>query len=422
MTAPSAATEPSLTLSVVRLGGSQVGRPLEEIVAHVLADASCCTPAEAVARLKSNSPTTSDRRATSNTALRAKVEKSILRFRRDQDRWTSLTSLLLKSLAFYRSLDPGHGILLADNETDGNQHPLANKLDVTSGRLAIVDLPRTEHHRPFLPKRNKGGYRFPLSNKKETENCHAAMNVTHQYPWVCMAQQQLDPTATVTKLGVDVVVFSANLNEYSPTVDDFLKCFKSSCTPWEWERIHQYKPSKSCAPGDRSEGSKLQEFYLRWSMKEAYTKAMGLGMHINFDEFETSLSGIDFGADADVGEDTEEGIWSAIAREGRDLDKTPEVNLQRQFSAMGKVKKKKAGDWEYWEFIFVPLREETDGGGNVEANRVSARDSGYDACACICRGPLGQEEALGEDTRWIPARIERLTLVDLIRIHCQDTI
>ena len=37
----------------------------------------------------------------------------------------------------------------------------------------------------------------------------------------------------------------------------------------------------------------MMEFYLRWSMKESYTKALGLGLHLEFSTFETQLNVVD---------------------------------------------------------------------------------------------------------------------------------
>ena len=33
----------------------------------------------------------------------------------------------------------------------------------------------------------------------------------------------------------------------------------------------------------------LHEFYIQWSIKEAYTKALGFGMNIDFQSFETEI-------------------------------------------------------------------------------------------------------------------------------------
>ena len=42
-----------------------------------------------------------------------------------------------------------------------------------------------------------------------------------------------------------------------------------------------------------SDESKLQEFYLRWAIKDAYTKALGLGMNVEFQSCETRLMEVD---------------------------------------------------------------------------------------------------------------------------------
>ena len=99
---PSSATaHPSLILSIVRLHQSidRIDRPIAETVTRVLDQLSCAAPSDAVSF--DGVPSTPKQ----SCRLRERVEKSIMRYRLDRDRWTSLASLLLKSLAYHRSVD-----------------------------------------------------------------------------------------------------------------------------------------------------------------------------------------------------------------------------------------------------------------------------------------------------------------------------
>ena len=228
--------------------------------------------------------------------------------------------------------------------------------------------------------------------------------------------------------------------EYTPTITKFLEPLAGSFTPWEWERISnvgRLPPScdrerrAAAAAGSRSEDSRLREFFLRWAMKEAYTKALGLGMHVDFDKVEIRLYGTDLDADPD-GEDVgpdEEGIWTTIERRtaassaGRWGGGADDERRRRYYSAIGKVKRLESATspWDVWEFIFVPLFPDDGGGGDDDLGlgRAAERDERAGeaaACACICSGPLPRNASGGHAERCRPA-LEPLTLTDLVRMH-----
>lgn len=410
----------ALTLSIVQLDHSisQIDRPIVDASTCVLNYLSCTTP--------SNALDASPSKSSCPASLRENVNKSIMRYRRDQDRWTSFTSLLLKSMAFYRSVDPTLCIpskSTARQADDDDPSTCMEKLAIRDKqKLAIVDLPRTKYNRPYLPLDEKSSS-SNAAHEELNENCNSMMNVSHQYPWVCMAQQQLHSPKSSILIGLDVVIFDARLGKFRPTVDDFLKSFVGSFTPWEWERItHRRCPSpwsyvrKRFSTRARGDDSKLREFFLRWSMKEAYTKALGLGMNINFNEFETRLCGVDDDAEGSALEEQDEGIWTSTMKGDTDCG-SKEGNGQRQFSVVGKVKRASSLAWERWEFLFIPLGDGVvqDMAQDMMVSQSPRSDAANKGCACICRGPLARTAP--QSSERASAAIELLTVVDLIQLH-----
>ena len=552
---------PELTLSIIHLGRSTRGMmgmdrtTAEDALSAVLDDLPCLSPEDArlgrmthphrgrIRRIRPRGGAIADGeddggplppiRDDDDDAQhrhhhhRGAVERSVMRYRLEPDRWTSLASLLLKSTAYHRSRGdlrgyygpssgdpalggdgPGDPDLDDDDDDDHRGAEDGSRVMGWGGRklLPVVDLPRTEYNRPYLPRRPNdddgdcdcggGGGDDDCDDGESAraadpappppataaadrrqgegvdEDRDNSMNVSHQYPWVCMVQRRRRSGGTPPSsprsphgerarpgsssssrsgslLGLDVVVFEARINDYSPTITEFLEPFSGSFTMWEWERIsncrRRHTPSdhrERRAAAGRSEDSRLREFYLRWSMKEAYTKALGLGMHVDFDRVEIRLYGTDLDAYPDEEEDAgrldeEEGIWIAIERHTasssadhrRGGEFADDERRTRHYSAIGKVKRLESATspWDVWEFVFVPLfpdDDDDDGGGGGGVGRAgapprraaAAGGGGPAACACICRGPLPRNASSGHAER-CRASLEMLTLADLVRMH-----
>lgn len=357
---------------------------------------------------KAASHTMLDHPTGSKHQTKDEVIKSIMRFRKESDRWTACASVLLKSTAFHRSIQEFSTGNQIDDEGVLNlftDHTLScKKIDL----LPIVSLPRTKYNRPYIPyltEQNDTTNRDEADG--ENENPFAKLNISHQYPHIALVQS----SSSRIKIGLDLVVFSFGRNEFTSTANDFIQAFESSFTPYEWERIQYcctFGPIQSRRK--RDDESKLKEFFLRWSMKEAYTKALGLGMHIEFSSFETRLVGIDENNISNVS------VWSTVinAINGKQLNSNVENELRdRSYSVLGKVQSKltstKSSGNDEWEFIFIPITT-TDG----------ARSS-HDACCCICRGPLLQNgiELPNEFESKVntQVQIEKIDLIDLIKLH-----
>jgi len=91
------------------------------------------------------------------------------------------------------------------------------------------------------------------------------------------------PTPSTLIVGMDIVTFDYDINKrLYPNDEDFLNVFRNSFTKNEWEiGIHH--------PTLLSLRDRVREFYIRWSMKEAYTKAVGMGLGLEFHTFEIAL-------------------------------------------------------------------------------------------------------------------------------------
>ena len=449
---------------------------IANLVNETFAELSCISPEEARAyhhnHLQHRNCYHDDDKTTTQQQQQSHcdtMKKSILQYHINTDKWVGFTSTLLKSLAYHRSIiDHRYDKLVRhDNHNDIVQQSSQQR---SYSALPIVDLPRTKYNRPYLPR--VIAYNSRMSNNASSsslyhnnnssssssrggvdENWYSCMNITHQYPFICMVQQQQqqrrqhqqrrrrkdqsivnnDKTISQLVVGVDVVTFHINLNTYTPTVRDFLNSLLHCFTTWEWNRIintttkkqqrnsattttttnndnsHQQQQRQQ----QRSDTSSIYEFYLRWAMKEAYTKALGLGMEINFNEVEIRLFGIDIDvaaaaavsycattttttttADIEREDDDndddgveEEGIWTTIQQHVRTTCSSSSGN-QRQFSVIGKVKRKQCdtsiqimsstlSTWEVWEFIFVPLYNSTtidvvDDGTDVDEDSIDS--------------------------------------------------
>ena len=123
---------PPLVLTIINVDQAISSNTSESIecVCNKLLDGCPCTTPDSI-------DTTSECKQT-----RDKIYQSIMRFRKDSDRWIALASVLLKSMAFHRSAQAP----LAFN-TDESNFSSVNELKMQS----IVDLPRTKFNRPFIP-------------------------------------------------------------------------------------------------------------------------------------------------------------------------------------------------------------------------------------------------------------------------------
>ena len=276
-----------------------------------------------------------------------RIQQQVVRFLRVPDKYISFTSILLKSQAFHMT------------------HPSPNddeQQEQSTASLPVIEIPRTQYKKPYIPSPSKHDS-FPEVNLYP-------LSISHQFPFVGMARLVIHDAAGDPRcrplVGLDIVTFDDYNHGLYGSLAEFVDVFQSNFTPWEWNCIH--------AAND--DGVMLQEFYLRWAIKEAYTKALGVGMGLSFDSFETRL-------EHNMGED-EYGIFSwlcqqplpenSITHSGDRCTNNQPLLLPGSVVINPGTPEAKS---EACSFFFLPLWEQEIYGSGRSFENVRG-------CACIC--------------------------------------
>jgi len=360
------------------------------------------------------------------------LQEHVLKFLQRSDQYLAWGSLLLKSKAFYDSL-----LGTTATTTTTTRYCCAPPLNQ---HRPMVLLPRTHYRKPYIP--------IPSSTVMDPEKedqgrppeqpfyQHHPLSVSHQFPWVGLVRLKQSSETTPSNnhrnhnnndnnqqhilVGLDIVVFDhINRNLYD-TVSDFVDVFHDHFTPHEWQHIQQTGNDRG---GDTV---LLQEFYVRWAAKEAYTKALGVGLGCNFGSFQIDFFTDENDNDGDNDNNNQtspSAPWSSLLWQQRDDEQDELLRIYgrivpRQHEAS--VTRTAVNDddddddddnnnnnMEVWLFLFRKLETKTTTGGEDRLRQ---------GCACTCVGPLMTSK---DDPRKVNVvlQVDWLTIDDLIRWH-----
>jgi phosphopantetheinyl transferase (holo-ACP synthase) len=245
-------------------------------------------------------------------------QKAMIRqYIQPRDQIMCFTSLLLKSCAYYY------------HHSDQYQHrtsstpPIRTKkhTERCTKQRPIAVLPRTQYNQPYIPIVPSPTSTMSASIAASSSSV-SYFSISHQFPIVGLVQivkdrehqdSQQDPQQPIIEtnktvvpmialmlVGMDIVIFDAHYNRKWYTNHlDFIQLYQDYFTVSEWDTIVHAATttttdkngnySSDTSSDDDDDDNMLYEFYIQWSIKEAYTKALGLGMNVNFQSFETDI-------------------------------------------------------------------------------------------------------------------------------------
>ena len=292
-----------------------------------------------------------------DTVVRDELVQGIKRFLKVNDRYLALASLLMKNQAFFDAL----------------RRP--SKADP----FPLVSLPRTKHRKPYIPIPSSETH-LEDTGDDEADVDAFSISLSHQWPFAGWAQIEHPVGLLETRargalntkphvVGFDLVTFDAFNPRLYKTARDFVNVFRDSFSPREFTTI------ESCR-GKPDEGY-LREFYIQWAVKEAYTKALGVGLGFDFASFEvcwdSPIKSLWDVASAVIREQEYKVLRGRIVPVGVSEDGLNEKSHQR------------------WVFAFVPLQ-------------AQASDEKPAGAGCACVGPFSEfagTEAVQWDVEWI---------------------
>jgi 4'-phosphopantetheinyl transferase len=245
-------------------------------------------------------------------------------------------------------------------------------------------------------------------------------------------------------VGLDIVVFDPiNHRLYNNTLE-FVNVFRDSFSKNEFDAILSsgtltnpvLQPPAAATTTttkplcDRDDHSQLRELYLRWAVKEAYTKALGIGMGFDFSSFETTLN--------QLGNNTNSSIWHWLLDtnttnqpSGRQTTTTTTTNTTGSSSSSpirfttGTVTQlhdsadatllPRRPTQEQWAFIFHPLYSTT----SISSTTKEENEKDMLGCACVCVGPLSNDNHFNMQDMELD--VDWSSLQELIQFHVRDS-
>ncbi len=303
------------------------------------------------------------------------VRKRVSRFLKTRDKYLAFGSMLLKSQYFHEIYSDN-----TDSNSDGEKQARS---------VVLVHLPTTQYRKPYIPLPN--GWKQNSNNSAMEEDVFS-FSISHQFPFVGCARIKHDNQSSVTKdsniasqairstvpppiVGLDIVVFEEINSRLYSSEEEFLQVFQDQFTQNEWENgIQQTSPP-----------NRYREFFVRWAMKEAYTKAIGVGMGLDFKSFEIQLDL----SDQENITSSVSSIWTRVCNEHEPAAVLKATEL---VCFKGTIVFENKKENEYFYFYFLPLISNTTIPDPTEG------------CACICVGSFREnhptERSSDDNERW----------------------
>ncbi|TFK27073.1 hypothetical protein FA15DRAFT_636471 [Coprinopsis marcescibilis] len=138
-------------------------------------------------------------------------------------------------------------------------------------RLTLQEAGKT---RPVVFSKTTGGKPYIVGPPDN----HIGFNVTHDNSLVAVAFAPGVHNPPSYSVGIDVMKTQIAPRERFPT---FLEAFEDQLTPLEF---------KLCADDSIPEEERIRHFFWMWTLKEAYTKALGIGLGFNFSRVEFNVA------------------------------------------------------------------------------------------------------------------------------------
>lgn len=173
------------------------------------------------------------------------------------------------------------------------------------------------------------------------------------------------------RMGADLVVIDIHPIQ---GVADFLSCFNSSFSSKEWKSI-QYAHMVG------GEAAAMKEFYTRWALKEAYVKALGIGLGLDLQSFDMEVFNVNNQA-------------FDVCRASKEYS-THRIKVSHQ-----KIKGREKD--EYWDILLFLLKKQS---------------SSKDSIICVCAGPV---EHKSSPPCFRALKTRRVSVETLIRWHRYD--
>jgi 4'-phosphopantetheinyl transferase len=324
-------------------GADDMSLQLDTFLDDLFKSTPCFSAREYISMLQEDAP------LSACLDVRSQLCMEITKYIQINDRYLALASALLKSQAFFYAL------------RRPNRDP-----------FILVSLPRTKYRKPYIPIRSSTN----SDDQEDGSEIDAfSISISHQWPFAGIVRidhrhdllQNVGIKKQTNKqqcyvVGFDIVVFDDVNPRLYDTVDQFVEVFRDKFAQSEWKII------QSCR--DKPNGQFLREFYLQWAVKEAYTKAIGVGLGFDFSGFEVQW------------DEPVDCLWDVVSSSTVDLSKGKHRESRRELSG---VVVSSGGNTiltseQRWVFAFLPLRAKT------ACDRESSGQVLGAGCACV--GPF----------------------------------